>query len=84
MSNLFKGFSWRWICLILHTRIILALFYNATCIFSNLKKNCCIVVIVIIITESTEKNLVGDFNSNKNASIVFNFSFYSFPKKEFF
>ena len=79
-----KYSSWRWICLILHTRIVLAFstmllacfrmflhVYDATCMFSNLKKNnCCTVIIIIvvvtiiviiIITESAEKNFVGRF-----------------------
>ena len=46
----------------------ISFFYDATSMFTNLKKtDCCIIIIIIIIiiTESAEKNFAGDFNSIK-------------------
>ena len=64
----------------------ISLFYDVTCMFSNLKKKncCCIIIIIITVTESAEKNFVGDFNSNKDAFIMFNWSFHPSPKKACF
>ena len=45
----------------------ISLFYDVTWMFSNLKKkNCrCIIIVIITITESADKNFVGDSNAIK-------------------
>ena len=68
-------------------QIFISLFNDVTCMFSNLmKKNCFIIIIniIITITESAEKNFVSNFNPNKNAFIMFNWSFHPSPKKVYF